>query len=159
GVEAAGLIQVLPIQNWGWNSEIHVTGTPPAPTNEVTLAEDRIITPGYYDVFKDRLVRGRLLDPKVDTRSSRPVIVVNEAFVKKFIPAGRDPIGMQIDQDDHNTIVGVVKNIRQNIYEPPLAEMDFMAAQVPPGGWEMQVLMGMNLVVRTKVAPESIVPS
>lgn len=159
GVKAAGLIQVLPIQNWGWNSEIHVTGTPPAPSNEVTLAEDRIITPGYYDVFKDRLVRGRLLDPKIDTRSSRQVIVVNEAFVKKFIPAGRDPIGMQIDQDDHNTIVGVVKNIRQNIYEPPLAEMDYMAAQVPPGEWQMQVLMGMNLVIRTSVDPESIVPS
>jgi putative ABC transport system permease protein len=158
GVEAAGLIQLLPIQNWGWNSEIHVTGTPPAPANAVTLAEDRIITPGYYDVFKDRLVRGRLLDPKIDMRGSKPVIVVNEAFVKKFIPAGRDPIGMQIDEDDHNTIVGVVKNIRQNIYEPPLAEMDYMASQIPPG-WEQAVLNNVTLVVRTSVAPESIGPS
>jgi predicted permease len=158
GVEAAGLIQLLPIQNWGWNSEIHVTGTPPAPANAVTLAEDRIITPGYYDVFKDRLVRGRLLDPKIDTRGSKPVIVVNEAFVKKFIPAGRDPIGMQIDEDDHNTIVGVVKDVRQNIYEPPLAEMDYMASQIPPG-WEQAVLNNVTLVVRTSVAPESIGPS
>jgi len=158
GVEAAGVIQLLPIQNWGWNSEIHVAGTPPAPANEVTLAEDRIITPGYYDAFKVGLVRGRLLDSKIDTPSSRPVIVVNEAFVKKFIPAGRDPIGMQIDQDDHNTIVGVVKDIRQNIYEPPLAEMDYMAAQIPPG-WEQAVLTSMTLAVRTSAAPESIVPS
>ena len=158
GVQAAGVIQVLPIQNWGWNSEIHVIGTPPAPANTVTLAEDRIITPGYYDVFKDRLVRGRLLDPTLDTRGSKPVIVVNEAFVKKFIPAGRDPIGMQIDQDEHNTIVGVVKDIRQNIYEPPLAEMDYMASQIPPG-WEQAVLNNVTLVVRTSVAPESIVPS
>ncbi|QNI30805.1 ABC transporter permease [Alloacidobacterium dinghuense] len=158
GVEAAGIIQVLPIQNWGWNSEIHVIGTPPAPANAVTLAEDRIMTPGYYDVFKDRLVRGRLLDPTIDTRGSKPIIVVNEAFVKKFIPVGRDPIGMQIDQDDHNTIVGVVKDIRQNIYEPPLAEMDYMASQVPPG-WEQAVLNNVTLVVRTSVAPESIGPS
>jgi putative ABC transport system permease protein len=158
GVEAAGVIQLLPIQNWGWNSEIHVAGTPPAPANAETLAEDRIITPGYYDVFKVKLVRGRLLDPAIDTRTSRPVIVVNEAFVKKFIPAGRDPIGMQIEEDAHNTIVGVVKNIRQNIYEPPLAEMDYMAGQVPPG-WEQLVLTNMTVVVRTSVAPESIVPS
>lgn len=157
GVDAAGIIQVLPIQNWGWNSEIHVAGTPPAPANAVTLAEDRIITPGYYDVFKDRLVRGRLLDPTIDTRGSKPVIVVNEAFVKKFIPAGRDPIGMQID-NDKSQIVGVVKNIRQNIYEPPLAEMDYMAAQVPTG-WEQLMLNNMTLVVRTSVAPESIGPS
>lgn len=158
GVEAAGVIQVLPIQSWGWNSEIHVTGTSPAPANTVTLAEDRIITPGYYGVFKDRLVRGRLLDPAIDTRGSKPVIVVNEAFMKKFIPAGRDPIGMQIDEDTHNTIVGVVKNVRQNIYEPPLAEMDYMAGQIPPG-WEQAVLYNMTLVVRTSVAPESIVSS
>ncbi|HTD55032.1 MAG TPA: ABC transporter permease [Silvibacterium sp.] len=158
GVQAAGLIQLLPIQNWGWNSEIHVTGTPPAPPNEVTLAEDRIITPGYYDVFQDRLVRGRLLDPKIDTPTSKPVIVVNEAFVKKFIPAGRDPIGMQIDQEAHNTIVGVVKNIRQDIYEPPLAEMDYMAAQIPPE-LKQQLLSSMMLVVRTGGNPNYIVPS
>ena len=158
GVKAVGLIQLLPIQNWGWNSEIHVTGTPAAPPNEVTLAEDRIITPGYYGVFQDRLVRGRLLDSKIDTPNSKPVIVVNEAFVKKFIPGGRDPIGMQIDQEAHNTIVGVVKNIRQNIYEPPLPEMDYMAAQVP-AEYKQQVLSSMMLVVRTSGDPTYIIPS
>lgn len=157
GVQATGIIQLLPIQNWGWNSEIHVAGTPPAPANEVTLAEDRIITEGYYDVFQNRLVRGRLLDPKIDTQTSRTVMVVNEAFVKKFIPAGRDPIGMQIENDEKQTIVGVVKNVRQNIYEPPLPEMDFMAQQQPPD-WKAPVLTNMMLVVRTNVAPESIVP-
>jgi putative ABC transport system permease protein len=158
GVQATGIIQVLPIQNWGWNSETHVTGTPPAPPNEETLAELRIVSPGYFDVFEDRLVRGRLLDPSLDTPASKAVMVVNEAFVKKFIPAGRDPIGMQIDNDEKQAIVGVVKNIRQNIYEPPLAEMDFLASQVPKEE-SIRVLGNMTLAIRTSVAPESIVPS
>jgi predicted permease len=158
GVRAAGLIQLLPIQNWGWNSEVHIAGTPPAPPNEVTLAEDRIITPGYYDVFKDQLVHGRLLDAKIDTPTSRAVIVVNETFVKKFIPAGRDPIGMQVDIDQKPTIVGVVKNVRQDIYEPPLAEMDYMAAQMP-AEIKNQVLSSMMLVVRTSGDPTLIIPS
>jgi len=86
------------------------------------------------------------------------VVVVNEAFVKKFIPEGRDPIGMQIDNDDKTMIVGVVKNIRQNIYQPPLAETDYIASQVPKNE-SMRVLGNTNLVIRTSVDPISIVPS
>jgi putative ABC transport system permease protein len=156
GVKAVGMIQVLPIQNWGWNSEIHVAGTPVPPPNEITLAELRIVSPGYYDVFQDQLVRGRLFDPSIDTPSSKQAIVVNEAFVKKFISSGQDPIGMHLDNDDKPVIIGVVKNIRQNIYQPPMAEMDYIASQVPKDEGE-RVLGNMMLVIRTSVPPESIV--
>ena len=30
-VKSAGLIQVVPIQSWGWNSEVHIAGYPPNP--------------------------------------------------------------------------------------------------------------------------------
>jgi len=157
GVRAAGTILLLPIQTYGWNSDVHVTGTPPAPPNVEQLAEFRIVSPGYYDVFQDRLVKGRLLDPGLDTPTSPPVIVVNEAFVKKFIPEGRDPIGLQLEGHDHETIVGVVKNIRQNIYEPPLAETDSPVSQVKLAD-SMNFLGSMQMVIRTAGDPVSIVP-
>jgi putative ABC transport system permease protein len=158
GVQAAGTIMLLPIQNYGWNSDIHVIGTPPPPANAEQLAEFRMVSPGYYDAFQDRLVRGRLLDSNLDTPTSHPSIAVNEAFVKKFIPAGRDPVGMQLEGDDKATIVGVVKNVRQNIYEPPLAEMDYPISQVKREN-SVAYLGNMQLVVRTSVDPDSIVPS
>ncbi len=157
GVEAVGMIQLLPIQGWGWNSDIHVAGTPPAPPNVEQLAEVRIVSPGYYDVFQDRLVRGRLLSPTLDTPTSKGAIVVNEAFVKKFIPVGRDPIGMQLDDGNKTEIVGVVKNIRQDIYAAPLAEMDYISSQVSKEQG-LRVLGNMTLAIRTAVPPESIVP-
>ncbi|HZD48879.1 MAG TPA: ABC transporter permease [Silvibacterium sp.] len=157
GVQAAGMIQLLPIQNYGWNSDIHVEGTPPAPLNVEQLAEFRMVSPGYYQVFQDRLVRGRLLDPSLDAPTSHPVIVVNEAFVKKFIPAGRDPLGMQLDGHDHETIVGVVKNIRQNIYDQPLAEMDYPASQVKVAD-SMNFLGSMQMVIRASGDPAYIIP-
>jgi putative ABC transport system permease protein len=157
GVNAAGTIMLLPIQNYGWNSDIHVIGTPPAPPNVEQLAEFRMVSPGYYQVFQDQLVRGRLLDPSLDTTTSIPTIVVNDAFVKKFIPSGRDPIGMQLE-GSKETIVGVVKNVRQNIYEPPLAEMDYPISQVKQAN-SLAFLGNMQLVIRTNVDPESIVPS
>ena len=116
------------------------------------------MSPGYFNVFQDRLVSGRLLDENVDTTTSQPVIVVNEAFVKKFIPAGRDPIGMQIENDEKPTIVGVVKDVRQNIYEPPMAETDYPISQVKLKD-SLTYMGNMQLVVRTKVDPESIVPA
>ena len=158
GVQAAGMIQLLPIQSYGWNSDVHVTGTPTPPPNVEQLAEFRMVSPGYYQVFQDRLVRGRLLDPSLDTPKSHPVIVVNEAFVKKFIPEGRDPIGMQLDGHDHETIVGVVKNIRQNIYDSPLAEMDYPASQVKLAD-SMNFLGSMQMVIRTSGDPVYIIPS
>src|SRR5207302_11453699 len=48
GVKAAGLIQVLPIHNWGWNSDMHVVGHPPDPPNQERLAESRFVSPSYF---------------------------------------------------------------------------------------------------------------
>jgi putative ABC transport system permease protein len=168
GVRAAGLIQMLPVQAWGWNSEhIHIYATAPLKNPRTDPAEIRFVSPGYYKVFQDALVEGRLADPAIDKPTTRLVGVVNEAFVKKFIPAGRDPLGMEIgdnnqmetlaSQDNPRVlIVGVVKNIRQTIYQDPLPQIDYMIAQIPAAE-SLDAIGSMHLVVRTAVAPESLV--
>lgn len=158
GVKSAGLIQVLPIQNWGWNGAMRIVGHPPSPPNQEQLAEIRFVSPSYFATMGIPLVRGRLLDDRIDSRTSQPVVVVNEAFVKKFLDSGEDPIGKYVEGGIGKLmIVGVVRSIRQDIYEPPLAEMDFSISQVPPQDL-MEAVPNMSLVVRTAVEPESIVP-
>ncbi len=156
GVKSAGLIQVVPIQNWGWNSDVHIAGQPPNPPNEERLAEIRLVTPGYYSVFGDQLVRGRLLNTALDTPNAQRVAVVNETFVKRYIPGGQDPIGQVIDSDDKVVIVGVVRNIRQSIFDRPLAEMDWPISQIPPP-MRLMVVPSMHLVLRTAGKPESVI--
>src|SRR6266446_3221758 len=159
GVKAAGLIQVLPIQNWGWNSDMHIVGHPPDPPNEERLAEGRFVTPGYFDALGISLIRGRLLDDQLDTPTSQPVVVVNEAFVKKFFSREEDPIGQYVEGlVDKVMIVGVVRSIRQNIYQPPMAEMDICISQIPPKD-ALQAIPSMSLVVRTAMEPGSVVSS
>ena len=136
GVRAVGMISLLPIENWGINSDIHIAGQPPNPPNQEMLAESRMVSTGYFDVFGIPLHRGRMLSPGLDRPENlSPAVVVNEAFVKKFIPAGLDPTAQRIDdtdkQEDWTRIVGVVGNVRQNIYEPPLAERDWLIDAVP----------------------------
>jgi predicted permease len=153
GIAAAGLINITPIQNWGSNSDIHIKGQPPYPANQEMLAEERMVTPGYYSVFGIRLVRGRLLSPAMDTIPSAPRIVVNEAFVKKFIPPGMDPVGAHID-DGNAEIVGVVSNIRQALDRPAMAEADYIVNELPQAQ-RLDYLGGMQLVVRAKGDPRA----
>jgi predicted permease len=154
GVATAGLISITPIQNWGSNSDVHIKGQPPYPPNQEMLAEERMVTPGYYSAFGIRLVRGRLLNPATDTIPDAPKIVVNEAFVKKFIPTGMDPVGAHID-DGNAEIVGVVSNIRQALDRPAMAEADYIVNELPQK-LRLDYLGGMNLVVRTNGDPKAI---
>jgi predicted permease len=162
GVRAVGVISLLPIENWGSNSEIHIAGQPPNPRNEITLSEVRYVSAGYFDVFGIPLRRGRLLSPALDRPEGAPSAVVNEAFVKKFIPAGLDPTMQRIDSDpdpkNHTRIAGVVGNVRQNIYEPPLPEHDYLIDALPVKD-HTDMLNGMSLVLRFDGDGAAIVPA
>jgi putative ABC transport system permease protein len=45
----------------------------------------KIVTPGYFQALRLRVVEGRVLDER-DTAGSPPVIVVNESFVRRYSP-------------------------------------------------------------------------
>ena len=163
GVKAAGLIDVLPVEEWGNGYEIHITGQPPYPKNAAMGAETRNVSAGYFDAMGIKLVRGRLLSPS----SERPddiagKMVVNEAFRKKFFPEGGDPVGAHIDDADKTEgksgIVGVVTNIRQDLQSPPMPEMDWLIDAIPVKS-RLDSLRNMFLMVRTEGDPKAVIPS
>jgi len=157
GVKEAGLIQMMPIQDSGMNGDVHITGHAPDPPNEERLAEIRAVNSSYFRTMGIPLLRGRLLDEKLDTLTSPHVIVVNKAFVDKFLSKDENPIGMHLDGRDV-TIVGVVGSIRQDITQSPMAEMDFPISQIPVKDM-LTDLSGMQLVVRAADKPESVIAS
>jgi len=162
GVRAAGVVNLVPIQGWGWNSEVHISGQPPTPPNEVTLAEDRYVSPGYFDALGIRLLQGRMLSPSLDVSTNKAgTILVNQAFVKKFMPAGLHPVGQHLDDsdkaDEKTQIVGEVTSVRQDLMRPPMAEMDYLYTELPPQF--SAILMRSNLVVRTYGDPKSVIPA
>ncbi len=162
GVVAAGVNDLVPIANWGSNSEVHVTGQPPAPPHTETLAEIRFVSPGYFDAMGIRLLRGRELSESIDLSTNKfGTMVVNQAFVKKFMPNVADPAGQHLDDNDkpaeRTEIVGEVTNIRQSLFDPPMAEMDYLATEVPPEQ-RTGMLMSLNLLVRTKGDPKAVIP-
>jgi predicted permease len=113
GVDAAASITLIPYDNWGWNFPIRYAGQPANdPSNPIT--ENRVATPEFFQVTKQRLLAGRLFGPQDDSRPQTPVVVVvNEALVKRDFQ-GTDPIGARIHTSDTTfaTIIGVVSDIR-----------------------------------------------
>jgi predicted permease len=126
GVDAAAAIQLLPYDNWGWNGNVRYEGQPGDNPTQLPLAENRVITPDFFAVTRQRLISGRLLRPSDDERKESPyVVVVNQALVARDFK-GKDPIGKRFYTGDttFGTIVGVVSNIRNvGPFAPPTAEM------------------------------------
>jgi len=162
GVRAAGLINILPIENWGSNSDMHIAGQPPNAPNQVVLAEGRIVSSGYFDVMGIPLHRGRMLSPSLDTPHVAPTIVVNDAFVREFIPSGLDPTAQRIDSDSMKPeewaqIVGVTGNVRQDIYEPPIAERDWLMDEIGSND-RADTFASMTLLLRAAGDPRQVIP-
>ncbi|HLJ27830.1 MAG TPA: ABC transporter permease [Candidatus Angelobacter sp.] len=158
GVQSAGLIQVLPIQDWGWSSGVHIAGRPHDPPSQQHMAEDRFVSSGYYHALGIPLIRGRMLDGRIDTRTSQAVCLVNEAFVQTVFP-GQDPLGQKIDEGGGPpcVIVGVTKSIRQDLFEEPLAEEDYPISQFPRD-LANQGFSTMHLVVHSQKSVSALVP-
>ena len=114
GVDAAGAISLIPYDNWGWNFNIRYEGQPGEDPTRLPITENRVITPDFFQVTKQRLVTGRLLGEQDSERPESPaVVVVNQALVKRDFQ-GKDPIGKRFHTSDTTfaTIVGVVTDIR-----------------------------------------------
>ena len=114
GVDAAASISLIPYDNWGWNFNIRYEGQPGDDPTRLPMAENRVATPEFFAVTKQKLVAGRRLGPQDDGRPQSPtVVVVNQALVRRDFP-GKDPIGRRFYYGDTTfaTIVGVVTDIR-----------------------------------------------
>jgi len=160
GVEAAGLIDLLPLQAWGDGYDIHITGQPPYPSNQKQGTETRYVSPGYFQAMGLKLTSGRLLSPSLDrSENLAGTMVVNEAFRKRFFANGGDPVGAHIDDADkpeaRSAIVGVASSLRQDIQQAPMPEMDWLMDEVAPKD-RLGTLGNMVLVVRATGDPAAL---
>jgi macrolide transport system ATP-binding/permease protein len=108
GVEKVGISSYTPMEPGKSSWDVQVEGKP-----DPNIGSSYIkINPEYFDSVGTRLVMGRGIRPQ-DTSSSRPVAVVNQAFVKRLFDPGENPIGRSFGWPDSTSdfeIVGVVED-------------------------------------------------
>ncbi|MBV9084794.1 MAG: ABC transporter permease, partial [Acidobacteriaceae bacterium] len=115
GVSAVALCIYSPLGNNNFSSDIWVDGhPPPGPRDDNSASWDRV-TPGYFDIIGNPILRGRGISEQ-DTATSRHVAVVNEAFARRFFKQ-EDPLGKHFGRLDKGNsrqyeIVGISKNAR-----------------------------------------------
>jgi predicted permease len=108
---AASMVPLLGGSNWG--SGVSVQGFPAGPDTD-THSNFNQIGPNFFRTLGVPLMAGREFTD-ADTATSQKVVIVNEAFAKKF-NLGRDAVGKRMSTSGSTNldieIVGVVQNAK-----------------------------------------------
>jgi predicted permease len=137
GVTDAALSSVLPMRS---EFQVKISGEldhKEQSGDNVPTADGRVASPGLLEALGIPMSRGRFFTND-DTATLPVVVVVNQAFAKKFLP-GQDPIGhiysMGKGRFDNGRIVGVIGDVKQgDVTEATKPEIYFCLAQMGPGG-------------------------
>ena len=154
GVQSVGVGNNLPFTYDGDSFSIGVEGRPDPPVDQRPDVVLRVVGPGYFNTMQIPLVKGR--DFTDDDRDDAALVaVISEKTAARYWP-GQDPIGKRLkpglvtDDIPWWTVIGVVKDVRQN---------DFIKQPKPQMYWsyhQVQDFPPNALVLRTQVAPMSL---
>ena len=151
GVVSAGSTTAVPLEPSLLMTRFLIEGAPPLAPGSFPYAQIRFVSPDFFRTMGIGLIRGRWFEQK-DVDSPTGFFVVNQAFAQKDL-AGRDPVGAHIligvmsPQPSNIPVIGVVANAHDLGVE----------ADAQPELYLPRYGLRAVLLVRTSVAPESIV--
>jgi putative ABC transport system permease protein len=152
-VDQVAWSSAVPLGEFINRSLFDVEGAPPVPASERLSADYETVSASYFPTLDVSMVAGRGFDAS-DRADSVPVMIVNEAFVKKHLP-GLDALGARIairssSEPDADAvvreIVGVAEAIRTRALETDAAPQMYVPMTQDPSD-------DMYLVVRTRSGP------
>jgi macrolide transport system ATP-binding/permease protein len=152
GVTGVAMTSALPVTcncNTDW---IRVVGKPFDGRHQDVLERD--VSPGYFRTLQVKLLRGRYFTER-DDKSQPNVIIVNQAFARKYFP-GEDPIGRQIGDlklspQSLRCIVGVVDDMREGSLEDDVWPSEYSPFNQGPDTY-------FHVVARTQQDEHAILP-
>ena len=158
GVQAAGFVRVLPLAAEIGDAGLAIEGRPVATGESNRSADWQVVTPGYFEAMRTRLVRGRLFDAR-DTPESPQVIIINETLAAQYF-ANEDPIGKRIKFGSPTSpwreIVGIVGDTKHDgLMRAP--KRQFFAPHNQFAASFGNTRRAMSLVVRTAGDPRDLV--
>jgi len=118
GVQAVSAGWPLPLSDSNASVSFSIVGRPVAKSDEPSESIS-VAMPGYFETMRIPLISGRTFTEQ-DQTSSPPVVIINQAFAKKYFP-GQNPIGQHMLSDlgdgtiNHpiREIVGVVGDTKR----------------------------------------------
>jgi predicted permease len=160
GIDSAAASSGTPLAWQGWGMAFSIAGQPIDDPSKLPGTRMTLATQDYFRTFGISILRGRGFTP-TDVEGTQPVAVVNEAFVKKFLP-NVDPLKQRVVMHRLGlatmgppvewTIVGVCRDIRNR------SMRDESTAEVTIPLWQ-QPMPYVSVSVRTHGNPSSMANS
>ena len=161
GVESAGVVDDIPLDNGGSHQPIAIEGRPTLPMSEQPEVDVRLISTGYMNTLHIPVLRGRDLSP-MDIAGRPAAILISESMARQFWP-GEDALGKRLTMtffpDAVREVVGIVGDVKLDGLDQtrPSATLYFPMDQVSvpaAGGWGS---IPMTLVVRSTSGSAGVV--
>jgi putative ABC transport system permease protein len=167
GVVAAGATCCLPLAQGEYDMNFEIVGRPPMKLSDGQEVGWATVSPGYFEVLKIPVKRGRALRAADDGKSPT-VVLINERMAERFWK-GSDPLGDRIaigrgggvnafKDEPVRQIVGIVGDIRSEALDSkPRAIMYVPQAQLPDTETAFfQRLLPIAWLVRTDGEPAGL---
>jgi putative ABC transport system permease protein len=153
GVRSLSAVDYLPFTGrvrTGWAA---IGGRPPAKPGEELLAAIRTVMPGYFRTMRIPLTYGRDFTEADNTQDAPYRFIVNETFVRKYLP-GERPLGTKINTNadtlnPFGEIVGIAADAREDA-------LDKKAAPTVYYVYAHLASPGLTFLVRTENDPAAL---
>src|ERR1700722_12557442 len=159
GVESAGVIDDIPLDNQGSHQPVAIEGRPPVPMSEQPEVDVRLISAGYMSVMRIPIVRGRDFNDS-DVAGRPAAVLFSESMASQLWP-GESLLGkrftLTFSPDAVREVVGVVGDVKLDGLDQtrPNATLYSSLDQVSSaGGWGS---FPMTLVVRSTSSPTGMI--
>jgi predicted permease len=165
GVELASATCCVPLEG-GYGLSFIIAGRPLKDAPSHGGGGWLTVSPGYFEVFRIAMKRGRSFTERDDVQGA-PVVIVNEAFVRQYFK-DEDPLHERLvigksfmrefASEQPRQIIGVASDVRDGgLNNDPQPTMYVPQAQVPDAANALNVrLTPIAWVVRTRTAPYSV---
>ena len=156
GVDSAAATFIDPFLWGGFQRGFTVEGHAPISNAEADTVYYQEIGPNYFHTMGTPILRGRDFSTR-DSLSASGVVLVSESYARRYWP-GQDAIGKRLKYGPADSksswmqVIGVAGNIKYNsLRQDPEAEPVIYGALL-----QSEVVINMNLVIRTRNASESM---
>ncbi|HSD28262.1 MAG TPA: ADOP family duplicated permease [Vicinamibacteria bacterium] len=161
GVESAGVVAFLPLSGWHGPRPVRFEGEAPVEPGKEREVEVQWMGVGYRDTMRIPLLAGRDVEER-DGQGSPPVVLVNAAFVRRYLPGGpasalgrRLAYGLRSPQGEEprlREIVGVIGDVKHLGFDHAADP----AVYVP---YAQEPIPLLSLTVRTSGDPAAFGPA
>ena len=153
GVDLAGMTSALPASGQANNTELSIEDRPVESSQDLR-AEVIRVSPGYFEVMRTPMIRGRLF-AESDEDGKLPVAIIDETTARRYWGNG-DPLGRrlrfaQFANVPWLSIVGVVKDVKHDGLEVDGVPHIYVSA------YQRQSRV-ISIVLRTSLPPSLLEP-